>query len=110
MRLGVQPRGFHIMNGPIEWIAALGTILAASMIAVDLGRRWTGFGFVVFVIVAALWVASGVINHTIPLAAQNGVLLLINAWGVWQYLLNPRKKQVIERAEQIEKQAEREVG
>lgn len=98
------------MNGPIEWIAALGAVIAAALIAADLGRRWTGIGFIVFVMVSVAWIASGVINQTLPLVAQNGILLLINAWGVWQYLLNPRKKREIERAEQIEQQAKQQVS
>ena len=73
------------MNGPIEWLAALGAVLAAALIAADLGRRWTGIGFIVFAVVSVAWVASGVIHQTMPLVAQNSVLLLINAWGVWQY-------------------------
>ena len=40
---------------------------------------------------------------------MNGVLLLINAWGVWQYLLNPKKKREIERAEELAEQAHEEV-
>jgi hypothetical protein len=98
------------MNGPLEWLAALGAIVAAGMIAADLGRRWTGSGFVVFVVVSVAWIVSGILNQTNPLIAQNGILLLINAWGVWQYLLNPRKKREIERAEQIEAQARQQVG
>ena len=98
------------MNGPIEWLAALGAVLAAALIAADLGRRWTGIGFIVFAVVSVAWVASGVIHQTMPLVAQNGVLLLINAWGVWQYLLNPTKKKEIERAEQIEQQAKQQVS
>ena len=40
------------MNGPLEWIAAAGTIIAAALIAADLGRRITGYGFVLFCAVA----------------------------------------------------------
>ena len=98
------------MNGPIEWLAALGAVLAAALIAADLGRRWTGIGFIVFAVVSVAWVATGVIHQTMPLVAQNGVLLLINAWGVRQYLLNPTKKKEIERAEQIEQQAKQQVS
>ena len=50
------------MNGPIEWLAALGAIIAAGLVAADLGRRWTGIGFVVFVVVSVAWIASGVIK------------------------------------------------
>lgn len=98
------------MNGPIEWFAALGAIIAAGLIAADLGRRWTGVGFVVFVVVSVAWILSGAINQTMPIVAQNGILLLINLWGVWQFLINPKKKKEIEKAEQIEQQAKQEVS
>ncbi|MFC4295271.1 hypothetical protein ACFO0A_09400 [Novosphingobium tardum] len=97
------------MNGPLEWIGAIGAIVAAAMIALDLGRRVTGWGFVLFVAVSVVWIVSGVINHTVPLIAQNGILLAINAWGVWQYLLNPKKKREIEKAEEIAEEAKQEV-
>lgn len=78
------------MNGPLDWIASIGTILAASMIAFDLGRRATAWGFVLFCVVAILWIVIGLRQNAIPLAAMNGVLLLINAWGVYQYWFDPR--------------------
>ena len=100
------------MNGPLEWIAAIGTVIAAALLASDLGRKVTGWGFVLFCAVAVTWIVAGLTSDAMPIAAMNGVLLLINAWGVWQYLLNPRKKKVIERvelaAERIEREVERE--
>jgi hypothetical protein len=98
------------MNGPIEWLAALGAIIAAGLVAADLGRRWTGIGFVVFVVVSVAWICSGVINQTMPLVAQNVILLLINALGAWQFLINPKKKLAIDRTEQIAEQAKQEVS
>ena len=97
------------MNGPLEWIAAIGTVIAASMLASDRGRRVAGFGFVLFCAVAVTWVVIGLTSNALPIAAMNGVLLLINAWGVWQYLLNPKKKKVIERVEEAAKAIEQEV-
>ena len=67
------------MNGPLDWIASIGTIIAASLIAFDLGRRATAWGFVLFCAVAMLWIYIGLTSNAIPLAAMNGVLLLINA-------------------------------
>jgi len=93
------------MNGPVEWLAAIGTIIAASLIAFDLGRRATGWGFILFVAVSLAWVGSAIANHTVPLAIQNAILLAINAWGVWQYLLNPRKKREIEKVEELRQEA-----
>src|SRR6478672_2237354 len=97
------------MNGPLEWIAAVGTIIAAFLVASDFGRRVTGWGFVLFAVVAVVWVVYSLLNNTIPLAVQNGILLAINLWGVWQYLLSPKKKREIERAEKLAEQAHEEV-
>jgi uncharacterized membrane protein YphA (DoxX/SURF4 family) len=97
------------MNGTLEWIAAIGTIVAAALVASDLGRRITGFGFILFAAVAIAWMVSGFRNDTMPLVIQNAILLAINVWGVWQYLLNPKKKREIERTEELVEQAKEEV-
>ena len=97
------------MNGPLELIAAIGTMIAAAMIAADLGRKVTGWGFVLFCAVAVTWIVSGLTGGAMPIAAMNAILLLINLWGVWQFLLNPRKKKVIERIEKAAERIEREV-
>lgn len=99
------------MNGPIEWVAAIGTILAAAMVAADYSRRVTGFGFVLFSIVACLWVYSGLTAPDgMPLAIQNGVLLFINLFGVWQFLISRKKKREIDKAAEIAEQAKEEVA
>ncbi|MXO97348.1 hypothetical protein GRI34_13070 [Erythrobacter aquimaris] len=79
------------MEGPLEWIASIGTIIAAGLIALDMGRRTTGWGFVLFTIVSILWIYSGLMKDAMPIAAMNAVLFLINGWGVWRYLI--RKEQ-----------------
>jgi hypothetical protein len=56
-----------------------------------------------------MWVVSGLTSNALPIAAMNAILLLINAWGVWQYLLNPKKKKVIERVEKVAERIERQV-
>lgn len=98
------------MDGPLEWFGALGAIVAAGLIAADLGRRVTGWAFVLFVAVSLAWVVAGWQNGTWPLVAQNALLLAVNGWGVWQYLLDPRKKRVIDRQEELAEQAEVEVA
>lgn len=96
------------MNGPLEWIAAIGTMIAAGLIAADLGRKITGWGFTLFVIVAISWVVAALTSQppAYPLAVMNGILLCINAWGVWQFLLNPKKKREIEMVEQCAAQVQ----
>lgn len=98
------------MDGPLEWFGAIGAIVAAGLIAADLGRRVTGWAFVLFLAVSLAWIASGLINSTMPLVAQNGLLLAVNGWGVWQYLLSPRKKREIERQEELAARAKDEVA
>ena len=76
------------MEGPVEWIASIGTIIAAALIALDRGRRLTGWGFVLFTVVSLIWIYSGLVKDAMPIAAMNVVLLIINAWGVWRYLIH----------------------
>lgn len=80
------------MNGMLEWAASIGTILAAGLIAIDVSRKVTGWGFVLFCVVSILWIISGFIEDAMPIAVMNGVLLIINSWGVWRYLLNPARE------------------
>ena len=98
------------MNGPLEWIAAIGTMLAAGLIAADLGRKVTGWGFVLFCAVSVTWIVSGLTSRALPIAAMNGILLAINAWGAWQFLLSPKNKAKLERIEELAEQAEAEVA
>ncbi|WP_265569397.1 hypothetical protein [Sphingomicrobium nitratireducens] len=79
------------MEGTLEWIASIGAIFAAALIAFDLGRRATGYAFVLFSIVSVLWIYSGLTSDAAPIAVMNGVLLLINAWGVWRYLFSEER-------------------
>jgi len=97
------------MNGPLEWIAAIGTMIAAGLIAADIGRKATGWAFVLFCAVAMAWVVSGLTSGALPIVAMNGVLLLINAWGVWQYLVSPKNRAKLKKLEQLEAEAERRV-
>jgi len=97
------------MNGPLEWFGAIGTIIAAGLIASDLGRRVTGWAFVLFVVVAIAWVIAGLMGDNNPIALQNVVMIFVNGWGVWQYLLNPKKKKEIDRVEELQHQAHDEV-
>ena len=79
------------MEGPLEWTASIGTIIAAGLIALDIGRKATGWGFVLFTIVSMLWIYSGLVKDAMPIAAMNIVLFGINAWGVWRYLIRKEK-------------------
>ena len=96
-----------------EWYATITGVIAALMLASDLGRKVTGFGFVLFCTMNIAWIVHA---RSQPegggLMWQNGILFAVNLLGVYQYLLsakNRRKMRVIKEAvaEFEEKEAER---
>jgi hypothetical protein len=75
----------------IKWFASGAGMIAALMIAWDHGRRTTGWGFVVFIAASIAWIGSSIAEGEAPLAIQNAVLLCINVFGAYRYLI--RKKE-----------------
>ncbi len=76
----------------VKWLASISGMIAAFMISLDLGRRLTGWGFALFVLSSIAWIVSGLIDAEGALATQNVVLLGINLFGVYRYLV--RRKAV----------------
>jgi len=74
----------------LRWIAALTGIIAALVVSSDLGRRATGAGFVVFLVSSVSWVIASWLQDKPALAVQNIVLTVINAWGIYRWLLRDR--------------------
>lgn len=76
------------------WVSALqyygagvGT-LAALIVALDLGRKMTGLGFVLFVTSSIALIAWGFLQpDSEGIGWQNVALLLINLTGVYRYLI-----------------------
>jgi len=86
------------------------------MLASDLGRKVTGFGFVLFCTMNVAWIVHAQSQpEGVGLTWQNGILFAVNLLGVYQYLLsskNRRKMEVVERAVETfaEKEARAENG
>ena len=93
----------------IQWTAAILAMAAAVLIAGDFGRHRTGAGFVLFGVVSALWIAAGLLNASPAMVVQNAILLAINLYGVWRYLVSPREKRVIDRMNEVAEAAKIEV-
>ena len=74
----------------LEWYATVSGIVAALMIAADVNRKVSGWGFVLFCTMNLAWIWFGTIDDTGGLATQNIVLLGVNAIGIYRYLI--RKK------------------
>lgn len=76
----------------LQWYGAGASVIAAALIAADLGRRITGWAFVLFVTSSAVLIAWGFLQPDAKgIGAQNILMLVINTFGVYQYLI--RKKE-----------------
>lgn len=69
----------------LKWVAAGTGIGAATIVALDLSKRLTGWGMVLFCVSAIAWIAGGVLTGDWALGTQNAVLLVIDLIGVYRY-------------------------
>jgi len=93
----------------LQYYGAGAATIAALIVSLNLGRRITGWAFVLFMAVAIAWIVSGLISQTWPLVIQNAILLVIDTFGAWQFLLDPHKRKVIEKQEELAEEAEAQV-
>jgi len=72
----------------LQYYGAAAATVAALIVSLDLGRRWTGWGFVLFVTSSVALVLWGFFQpESEGIGVQNVVLLVINAIGVYRYLI-----------------------
>jgi hypothetical protein len=74
----------------IEWYAAGSAAFAALLVALDLGRKITGYAMVLFCTSSVAFIVYGLTDEEGALWTQNAILLCINLVGVYRYLI--RKK------------------
>ena len=97
----------------VEWYAAGAAAVAALIVALDLGRRATGFAFILFCTSSIGFIAYGLLDPQPEkaLATLNFALLAINLLGVWHYLLSPKNKRKLEAVDEaVEKFEEKEAA
>jgi hypothetical protein len=76
-----------------QWYGAIAGSIAALIVSLDLGRRPTGWAFVIFVTGSIAFIAWGFFAEEAKgVGTQNIILLGINLLGVYRYLI--RKKPV----------------
>ena len=81
----------------LQWYGSIAGAIAALIVSLDLGRRWTGWAFVIFVTASITLIAWGFLSEEAEgIGTQNVVLFVINIIGVYRYLI--RKKPVHEAA------------
>ncbi len=71
----------------LKWMATGCTICGAGMTAADLGRRATGWGFAVLATGSACWLGAAQLEQESQLGLTNLVLLVLNAAGVYRWLV-----------------------
>lgn len=72
----------------LQWYGAIAGAVAALLVSLDMGRKATGIGFVIFVTSSIALIAWGFLNHEATgIGTQNIVLLAINLIGVYRYLI-----------------------
>jgi hypothetical protein len=72
--------------------AAVTTVLAAALVAVNVNARVTVAGFAIFIVASIAWMADGWVESKASLVIQNIVLLLINILGVMRWLPRAEKE------------------
>jgi len=77
----------------LQYYGAAASTVAALVIALDLGRRITGWAFVLFVTSSLALIGWGFLKpDSEGIGWQNVALLIINVVGVYRYLF--RKKEL----------------
>ena len=69
----------------LRGFAAVVTIIAAVLVASNLGPKTMIVGFSLFIVAAVAWMADGWIETKMSLVVQNAILLLINLAGIWRW-------------------------
>ena len=71
----------------LKWVASGGGMIAATMVSLDMGRRLTGWGLMLFAASAVAWIGGAVLTKDFALGTQNAVLLIIDLFGAYRYLI-----------------------
>lgn len=74
----------------LKWAASGSGMIAAAMVSLDLGRKVTGYGLVLFILSSLAWIAGALLTRDAALGTQNAVLFGINLLGVYRYLIRKR--------------------
>lgn len=73
----------------LQYYGAVAATIAALIVSLNLGRRITGWAFVLFVTSSIALIGWGFLDkNSEGIGWQNVALLVINAVGVWRYLIS----------------------
>jgi hypothetical protein len=76
----------------LQYYGAAAGAIAALIVSLDLGRKPTGWAFVIFVTSSLALVGWGFLNDEGEgIGTQNVILFAINVIGVYRYLIRKKK-------------------
>ncbi|WP_420143724.1 hypothetical protein [Sphingobium sp.] len=76
----------------LQYYGAAASTLAALAVSLNLGRRITGWAFVLFMTSSMALIVWGFLDRdSAGIGWQNVAMLVINAMGVWRYLISRHK-------------------
>ncbi|MFC3441954.1 hypothetical protein ACFOKF_12320 [Sphingobium rhizovicinum] len=76
----------------LQYYGAGAAALAALIVSLNLGRRVTGWAFVLFVTSSIALIGWGFLDKDSEgIGWQNVAMLIINVVGVWRYLISDHK-------------------
>lgn len=76
----------------LQYYGAAAATFAALVVSLNLGRRITGWAFVLFMTSSMALIGWGFLSQDSEgIGFQNIALLVINAVGVWRYLFSKHK-------------------
>ena len=83
----------------LQYYGAAAGAVAALIVSLDLGRRPTGWAFVIFVTSSLALIGWGFLNDEGKgIGTQNAVLLVINLIGVYRYLIRKKPEIAVAQA------------
>jgi hypothetical protein len=82
------------MDGMIllRTFAAVTTIIAAALVAVNWNAKVMVAGFALFIVASLAWMTDGWLESKASLMIQNAILLIINVLGIWRWLPRAEKQ------------------
>ena len=90
MSMGGRSKGMNqTLLTALQYYGAGAATIAALVVSLNIGRRITGWAFVLFMTSSAALIAWGFLDKDSEgIGWQNIALLAINAIGVWRYLIS----------------------
>ena len=89
----------EVLLNALQYYGAAAGAVAALIVSLDLGRRPTGWAFVIFVTSSLALIGWGFLNDEGKgIGTQNAVLLVINLIGVYRYLIRKKPEIAVAQA------------